>query len=232
MPNVPSLKWGIQHEKVALEEFSTLMSDTHNNFEIEDCGLRLLLENPYIGASADGLFTCKCHNDVFTVEIKCPYSHRETATLDDALYDSKFCLDINKILKANHCYYTQMQLQMYIYDVEKAYLIIWTPKWLYYTLVLKDVPFITSMIHHLKEFYATHIVPELLTRKLENGKMDNSVPSSSDQILYCYCNTEYNDQETWIGCDAVSCKWQWFHLDCVNLKRIPKGKWYLENCEL
>ena len=49
--NVPSLKWRIEHEKVALEEFNMLMSERY--FEIEECGLNLLFDSPYISASAD-----------------------------------------------------------------------------------------------------------------------------------------------------------------------------------
>lgn len=229
---IPSLKWGIENEKVALDEFVLSVSDIHSNFKVDDCGLLLLSDCPYIGASADGLFTCQCHNEKVTVEVKCPFSHRNTLSLEDALTDSNFCLDSSKNLKTNHHYYAQIQLQMHVYNVDNSYLVIWTPKWLHQVLVRKDIAFITSMLTCLKEFYSTHIIPELLTRKLEYSDAIDSVSytCSSAKTVFCYCHSEYNDQELWIGCDAVTCKWQWFHLDCVKLKRVPKGKWYCPAC--
>jgi len=33
-----------------------------------------------------------------------------------------------------------------------------------------------------------------------------------------------------IGCDNDACAIEWFHLDCVNLKVAPTGKWFCPDC--
>lgn len=231
--SVPSLKWSLDHEKVALGQFSVLIAKIHtHHFEIQECGLKLCDSMPYIGASADGLLTCQCHQKSFTLEVKCPYSLRESEALEDAVKNNIFCVNHDKSLKNNHRYYTQVQLQLYVYNVEHGYFIVWTPKWMVYTEVCKDMAFISPMLLKLKEFYLRNVILELLTRKLE--QMQEATKPTQEVIkhktLYCYCKSEYNDQETWIGCDSTSCKWEWLHLKCVNLKRIPKGKWYCPKC--
>ena len=29
-----------------------------------------------------------------------------------------------------------------------------------------------------------------------------------------------------VACDNTSCSKQWFHFECVGLKRKPRGKWF------
>ena len=73
-----------------------------------------------------------------------------------------------------------------------------------------------------------NILPELLTRKLENFEKKNF--DGEKEKHYRYCKSIYNKDETWIGCDSETCKWEWFHLTCINLKGIPKGNWYCPVC--
>ena len=95
-------------------------------------------------------------------------------------------------------------------------------------MIPKDDQFIESSIPVLSSFYERFIMPELLTRSLENA----SVQKTSKK-LYCVCQKEYSDKhnERWIGCDAVDCKEEWFHFKCVNVQRPPKGKWYCPSCK-
>lgn len=46
--------------------------------------------------------------------------------------------------------------------------------------------------------------------------------------LYCYCNRISFGKM--IACDNDSCEYEWFHLGCVGLMEIPKGKWFCEYC--
>ena len=141
---VPSLRWGIDHEKVALEEYKLLLSTEHTHYEIKDCGLRLCLELPFIGASPDGIFMCTCHDYQYIIEIKCPYSMRDTDSLEDAIQCTQFFIDKEKHLKNGHRYYTQIQLQLFVFDMDKCELVVWTPTWLYHTTIHRDITFINS----------------------------------------------------------------------------------------
>lgn len=49
------------------------------------------------------------------------------------------------------------------------------------------------------------------------------------EILYCYCNqVAYGEM---VGCDGANCELEWFHLPCIHLDHIPKGKWYCDDCK-
>ena len=33
-----------------------------------------------------------------------------------------------------------------------------------------------------------------------------------------------------IGCDNSKCPIEWFHLSCLHITQLPKGKWYCPEC--
>lgn len=47
--------------------------------------------------------------------------------------------------------------------------------------------------------------------------------------VYCYCNqVAYGEM---VGCDGENCELEWFHLPCIGLTTLPKGKWYCDSCK-
>ncbi|KAH9943195.1 uncharacterized protein BXZ73DRAFT_87583 [Epithele typhae] len=63
---------------------------------------------------------------------------------------------------------------------------------------------------------------------MEDGGEDGA--DAEDQELYCYCQKlSYGEM---IACDNESCRYQWFHLSCINVKpgsSLP-DEWYCEDC--
>ncbi|KRY67005.1 Chromatin modification-related protein YNG2 [Trichinella pseudospiralis] len=54
------------------------------------------------------------------------------------------------------------------------------------------------------------------------------IQESEDTTLYCCCQkVAYG---VMIECEAPNCPYQWFHLPCVRIKRIPKGTWMCRRC--
>ncbi|KIX97371.1 uncharacterized protein Z520_06823 [Fonsecaea multimorphosa CBS 102226] len=51
-----------------------------------------------------------------------------------------------------------------------------------------------------------------------------------DEERYCYCQgVSYGEM---VACDRDDCPRQWFHLECIGLKSVPKSaKWYCEECK-
>ena len=87
--NVPSLIWGKTNEKTAISVFEK----KHKNVVMQFPGLRLHKDFPYIGASPDGLYHCECHEeDLVMIEVKCPYSKRDTKNVEEACKDITFFL--------------------------------------------------------------------------------------------------------------------------------------------
>jgi len=46
---------------------------------------------------------------------------------------------------------------------------------------------------------------------------------------YCYCNGP--DVGDMVSCDNPECQFQWFHLSCLGLEKLPTTKyWYCPDC--
>ena len=56
-------------------------------------------ENSFLGASPDGISQCSCHSEKNLLEVKCPFSQRETLNIEKAVTDTDFFIDANKNLK-------------------------------------------------------------------------------------------------------------------------------------
>ena len=180
--SVPALKWGNVNEKRALKDFEGILATMHENFKVHPFGFVICKESPFIGASPDGIFKCQCHHMTKLIEIKCPYSKTETQSIEEAFSDSTFFISQDRELEKHHKYYTQVQMQLHICQEKECDFVVWTPQWSFWTTVHLDEPFIKSSVSYFKSFYVSHVVPELLTRKIEQGLSRSAVrPQSSDQ---------------------------------------------------
>ena len=95
------------------------------------------------------------------------------------------------------------------------------------------------MIVQSRKFFELCILPEILGKfytrcpVLNNiGNQENYVqqnePVIKDQghkAKNCYYKKE-NVGTTMIACDNVECQIEWFHVNCLLLENIPKGRWY------
>ena len=89
--NIPALKWGIDNEKNAITQYTEFQrNQRHQNFKVSNCGLFLYRENSFLGASPDGMSQCSCHSEKKLLEVKCPFSQRETLSIDEAVTGTDF----------------------------------------------------------------------------------------------------------------------------------------------
>ena len=246
--------WGCAHERAGRNRYEVKMKESHSNFSVCDVGLIINPKWPYLGATPDGKVSCTCCGKGI-VEIKCPYCHKES-TIDNATQDKNFCLkkdSSGKIyLDHSHAYYFQVQTQLFLTDLEYCDFCVCTfPQNqvddIYIERIGKDSQFWTDCINKAHHFFATCILPELLgkwyTRSnrvyaIDFGASSSNIASGSSmtyseettrQRYYCYCR---GSEETgdMIGCDNDECKIEWFHLACLKIKTVPKGKWYCPDC--
>ncbi|KAI9323103.1 hypothetical protein BX666DRAFT_2126664 [Dichotomocladium elegans] len=69
--------------------------------------------------------------------------------------------------------------------------------------------------------------PVYKAKKMKGG-VPVDLPIDPNEPLYCYCQqVSYGEM---VACDNTDCEIEWFHLACVDLKTVPKGKWYCDNC--
>lgn len=89
-PSIPALKWGRIHEADAFEEYSSYIS-SYDTVIIEKSGLVINLKYSCIGASPDGIVSCRYCGDSL-LEIKCPFKYRNKLPTDtEALEYKNYC---------------------------------------------------------------------------------------------------------------------------------------------
>lgn len=65
-------------------------------------------------------------------------------------------------------------------------------------------------------------------RRVPSGSNNADSGNGDDEDLYCFCQqVSYGEM---VACDNPTCKYEWFHYDCVGLKEIPNGVWYCPDC--
>ncbi|KAH8548577.1 hypothetical protein BGW37DRAFT_506727 [Umbelopsis sp. PMI_123] len=56
----------------------------------------------------------------------------------------------------------------------------------------------------------------------------SDMPVDPNEPVYCFCRqVSYGEM---VACDNDECEIEWFHLPCVKLTSVPRGKWYCDNC--
>ena len=96
-------------EKKALSQYVSLLTEKgHQEVYVRQCGLFVLPNKIYVGASPDAMVRFKCCGEV-VLEIKCPFSIMEEMPL--ATNVKYLCLnnDGHLKLKETHQYFTQVQ---------------------------------------------------------------------------------------------------------------------------
>ena len=112
-----------------------------------------------------------------------------TLSVEDAVKDQSFFLDSELNLKQGHKHYIQIQIQLFVFNFQECEFIVWTPQWIHSEIVSFNDAFLKNSIPVLDQFFKTHIIAELLTRRLENK---DELPALAPK-RYCVCNSEYND---------------------------------------
>ena len=79
-----------------------------------------------------------------------------------------------------------------------------------------------SLLKKYEQLFFDVILPELITRKnCPNEVHDNNK-------FYCSCKRPSFPLMT--ACDGKKCHIEWYHYSCVKISRVPRGKWYCNNC--
>lgn len=55
------------------------------------------------------------------------------------------------------------------------------------------------------------------------------MPVDPNEPTYCICHQVSFGQM--IACDNPDCPIEWFHIACMGLSSIPKGKWFCPKCQ-
>ena len=222
---VPAIKWGVDNEPNAKQEYISAMKNAHDHFEFENSGLVVSMHSPFVAASPDGLAKCDCHGTRL-VEFKCPYKQSKMSPSDiKALSESQYCLDMNGRLKKTHKYYCQIQTQMYVTGAFACDFVVWTTVGLHVDRVERDEEYIENLTSKMDNFVMEYLIPELISRKLDYL---NEINASDKSSVFCLCKRPAFGKM--ITCGNDDCMIEQFHYECVNLKRKPQKKWFCGEC--
>ena len=254
-------EWGCEHEKIAREAYFQKVAKSHLNLTITEKGLVIHPEYPHLGASPDGYIECHCCG-CGVIEIKCPFSCRDHSFLE-AIGENRFCLESSEngsyILKRQHPYFYQVQLQMKMCDVKFCDFIVWRSDELVVIRIERDDSFLMEAIDKATKFYKYGILPELVgkwytrtpsiavpsTQATSSGLSSQASRASallpSPQTSTSVSLSQGDSQETWcyckteesgtmILCENEHCPIKWFHVECLRISNIPKKKWFCPTC--
>ena len=212
--------YGKKMESVARDMFFETESKMHDAFEVKQSGLVIDADIPCLGATPDGIVSCRCHGKG-VLEIKCPYKYREG--FEGWKEDKDFPVGVNFLMKRDHKYYYQIQLQMELVKADFGYFYIYAgqKKEGMLCMVGKNNDFISELKVILLDKFFTFLLPEVVSRKLEFDQ-------SNKRIVHCVCRRpEFGNM---IYCDNSSCRIGRYHYSCVNIRRAPRGKWFCKDC--
>lgn len=162
---IPSLKYGQQMEEEAREMYINQMKlQKHKDIEVKLCGLFLLQDKAYIGASPDGLVSCSCCGRGL-LEIKCPFSIANQSPCEANLpYLRKDNLQ-NVRLVHNHAYFSQMQAQMGVLGRNWCDFFVYTRHGFHMERVMFEDELWQKLVKAADYFFVSYLAPELLSIK-------------------------------------------------------------------
>ena len=157
-----SLKYGRENESLALNKYC----EARANLIVLKTGLIVNPKHPWLGCSPDGIVLSKEGNIEGCVEVKCPYTHRDSTILE-ATQDKKFFLlnSDGPKLKRTHQYYYQCQGVMAITETTWIDFITYTTNDLIIERITYDHALWQQvMLPKLNSFYFDNVLPYLVEK--------------------------------------------------------------------
>ena len=178
----PQIKWGKKNDARAREVYLQKMRSLgHRDIECQPSGLTLMHEHSYLGASGDRIIkNHRYHGEnPGVLEIKCPFSVdkvqvTQRTPADIAKEHKSFFLEYDVggrlRLKRTSAYYFQVQGEMAIKKCTWAHFVVWTECDVFIEEILFDEnQWNTVILPKLQSFYIQVLVPEILTRKIQQS---------------------------------------------------------------
>ena len=163
-------QWGITHEKVAIQCYSTMQASLHNEHTVRKAGHFISREHPFLAASPDGIIACSCCG-MGCLEVKCPYNCR---TINDVVARPNSYLGRNQdgkvVLRRTHSYFYQIQAQMFCSETRYCDFFVYHESQCYLERVYYDETFIEQCVVKAKKFF-DHCVLIELAGKVYSNKM-------------------------------------------------------------
>lgn len=161
--DLPALKYGRVMESEAKLKYIQVMKTVNKaNVMVNECGLFVLLEMIYLGATPDGIVYDSTSSSEGILEIKCPYriandnpSHQNLDYLEKCEQGSQ--------LKCNHSYYYQIQTQLGVTGKEWCDFFVYTKAGYFLERVHLNQEVWDDIKACVKEFFTKHLAQKLVS---------------------------------------------------------------------
>lgn len=166
-------EYGKKNEDTARNDYITEVSSKHDGFTLIKCGLVMHNSYPHCGASPDGMMGCYCCGSG-CLEIKCPWSFKNDNLR--AYLSRSDCpikeVDNEFVMNTKHEYFYQVQMQMFVLDVDYCDFVVWNKKRVLIARTFKDNKFWNEEYPKTEEFFKQVLLPELLGCYYSNQKRE------------------------------------------------------------
>ena len=178
-----AIKHGKAMEPHAKMKYKSVASSKHKCFKVEECGLFIHRDYPFIGASPDLIVSCSCCGKG-VCEIKSPESIKDQSPTYSNYKKYLVKNDNGKsTLSKSSEYFTQVQGQMAVLSLEYCDFFVYTAKGYHLERICFDPVFWEMVQENLVEFWMTYLSHELIYGSLANSEFfDNSL---SDHTYNC-----------------------------------------------
>lgn len=152
---------------IRMEDFASKKYSEVHCVQVIKCGLIVHQSQPWMCASPDGLVVHSNNKVKKLLEIKCPFTCKDTLLIDEdngkiRVPYLEYDKENNTInLKQNHNYYTQCQIQMYCTGLEECDLFVYTKQDCITVLVRRDNLFLENLVKKMEYFYFNYYLPKL-----------------------------------------------------------------------
>lgn len=129
-------------------------------------GLLIHPDQPWLCGSPDGMFCLS--GETCLLEIKCPHKCKEADMFDssgESILDYIQGTGSNRRLKTTHRYFTQVQILLYLLNVQKCYFFVYSSRQNVIIEVSRDDTFLYESIPALERFYFTYLLPAAAAAK-------------------------------------------------------------------
>ena len=159
LSRVRAIQYGRETEEEAVREYLKRMLSS----SFSKCGFFVHADEPYLGASPDGLVTVEdCETGC--LEIKCTFAH-QYHTIPEACEESAFFLEKTSAgiqLKRNHPYYYQVMGQLGVTGLKWSHFVVFTKKDMHIEKIIFDEKLPQEMCVKLRCYYYDVVGPHLL----------------------------------------------------------------------
>lgn len=155
--HVAAIKYGRAMESEARKRYIQLgKKNGHKKLEVQECGLFIVKEHGYMGASPDGLVNCECCGQGL-LEIKCPLT---LAHVNPTANPPPYIIteDGHQTLKKGHPYYSQVIAQMGATERKWCDFFVYSRHGSLTVRIPFDEPLWRDLVAACETFFVNHII--------------------------------------------------------------------------